>query len=435
MELNVMWNFIRRWKGLERLKIFLWKVAHERLLANKRKSTWFDTSGDCLLCQASIEYTLHALAPSQGLDLKETSRENMTTESGFVQPAIPKFDGHYDHWCMLMENFLRLKEYWSLIEDGIPTTQEGVQLSEAQKKAIDEARLKDMKKYQGIARVQRAQRQALQKEFQMLSMKEGESVNEYFARTLTIVNKLRISKAKIDEVAVIEKILRSMTPKFNYVVCSIEESNDLDALTIDELQSSLLIHEQRMRPHVVEEQALKVSFGESSGGRGRGRGAMRGRGRGGRRSFDKSTMECYHCYKLGHFQYECPTKESNSANYVESGEEMLLMAYVKDKEVSKEEIWFLDSGCSNHMCDKMEFFTDLDESFKTNVTLGDNSNMNVKGKGTVRLLINGIVHILTNVFYIPELRNNLLSIGQLAEKGLEILIKQGACKIYHPENG
>ncbi|RDX86892.1 hypothetical protein CR513_31709, partial [Mucuna pruriens] len=26
----------------------------------------------------------------------------MTTESGFVQPTIPKFDGHYDHWCMII---------------------------------------------------------------------------------------------------------------------------------------------------------------------------------------------------------------------------------------------------------------------------------------------------------------------------------------------
>ncbi|KAL5790264.1 hypothetical protein ACOSQ2_005152 [Xanthoceras sorbifolium] len=28
----------------------------------------------------------------------------------FVQPAIPRFDGHYDHWSMLMENFLRRTE-------------------------------------------------------------------------------------------------------------------------------------------------------------------------------------------------------------------------------------------------------------------------------------------------------------------------------------
>ena len=236
------------------------------------------------------------------------SGEKMTTESGFVQLTIPKFDGHYDHWCMLIENFMRLKEYWSILEDGIPAAAEGVQLSEAQKKAIDDARLKDMKaknylfqtvdksilettlnkdiaksiwdslkqKYQGTARVQRAQRQDLQKEFEILAMKEGESVNEYFVRTFTVVNKLRLNKANMDDVVVIEKILRSMTSKFNYVVCSIEESNDLDALTIDELQSSLLVHEQRMKPHVVEEQALNVTFGESSGGKGQGLGRMQG---------------------------------------------------------------------------------------------------------------------------------------------------------------
>jgi hypothetical protein len=36
----------------------------------------------------------------------------MVAELGsFVQPTILKFDGHYDHWSMLMENFLRLKEF------------------------------------------------------------------------------------------------------------------------------------------------------------------------------------------------------------------------------------------------------------------------------------------------------------------------------------
>jgi hypothetical protein len=32
--------------------------------------------------------------------------------SNFVQPTIPRFDGHYDHWSMLMEKRLRSKEYW-----------------------------------------------------------------------------------------------------------------------------------------------------------------------------------------------------------------------------------------------------------------------------------------------------------------------------------
>ena len=55
---------------------------------------------------------------------------------------------------------------------------------------------------------------------------------------------------------------RSLTEKFNYVVCSIEESKDIDALTVDELQSSLIVHEQKSQRRNGEEQALKVTFEE-----------------------------------------------------------------------------------------------------------------------------------------------------------------------------
>ena len=77
------------------------------------------------------------------------------------------------------------------------------------------------------------------------------------------------------------KILGSMIPKFNYVVCSIEESNNLDTMTIDELQSSLLVHEQRMVCHEEEEQALQITHEDRGGrARARARGSFRGRGRG-----------------------------------------------------------------------------------------------------------------------------------------------------------
>jgi len=40
------------------------------------------------------------------------------------------------------------------------------------------------------------------------------------------------------------------------MVCSIEEFNNLDTMTIDELHSSLLIYEQRMILQGEEEQVL-----------------------------------------------------------------------------------------------------------------------------------------------------------------------------------
>ena len=67
----------------------------------------------------------------------------MMKENYFVLLAVPKFDGHYDHWEILMENFLLSKEYWGLVENRIPTAAEG--LTNAQRKNIEDQKLKDLK--------------------------------------------------------------------------------------------------------------------------------------------------------------------------------------------------------------------------------------------------------------------------------------------------
>ncbi|KAG5246836.1 Retrovirus-related polyprotein from transposon [Salix suchowensis] len=103
-------------------------------------------------------------------------------------------------------------------------------------------------------------------------MNTGESVDGYFSRTLAIANRMRIHGDKMEDVTIIEKILRSMSAKFNYVVCSIEESHNIEELSIDELQSSLLLHEQRMVSIIPEEQVLKVSMNGGVPSRGYGRG-------------------------------------------------------------------------------------------------------------------------------------------------------------------
>lgn len=72
----------------------------------------------------------------------------------------------------------------------------------------------------------------------------------------------------MDQKTVVEKVMRSLTTKFNYVVCSIKESNDVSVMSIDDLQSKLMVHETRMTSLSTvkeEDQALKAS----SAGRGR----------------------------------------------------------------------------------------------------------------------------------------------------------------------
>ncbi|XP_050875419.1 uncharacterized protein LOC127079050 [Lathyrus oleraceus] len=179
-------------------------------------------------------------------------------------------------------------------------------------------------KFKGSSRVKKAQLQTLRTEFEILKMKEGETINAYFVRTLLIAKRMKACCESLKEADITGKILRSLDTKFNYVVSSIEESNNVDILIVDELKSSILIHEKRMKSLLEETQALKVTNEERDG---RGKDTFRGQRRGGgRQFFDKSAVECFKCHSLGHFQYECRSSKKR-AHYVEidAKDEILLM--------------------------------------------------------------------------------------------------------------
>ncbi|RVW76625.1 hypothetical protein CK203_049676 [Vitis vinifera] len=55
----------------------------------------------------------------------------------------------------------------------------------------------------GTTRVKCAHLQALQKEFEILHMKVGEFVNEYFAQTLTIANRMKANCENKGDVAIV----------------------------------------------------------------------------------------------------------------------------------------------------------------------------------------------------------------------------------------
>ncbi|KAI5446075.1 hypothetical protein KIW84_014060 [Lathyrus oleraceus] len=45
------------------------------------------------------------------------------------------------------------------------------------------------------------------------------------------------------------------------------------------------------------------------------------------------------------------------------------------KEEIQPNLWYLDTGCSNHMCGDKKAFSGLDESFRSTVKFGDNSTV------------------------------------------------------------
>ncbi|KAI3451258.1 hypothetical protein Pfo_007923 [Paulownia fortunei] len=225
---------------------------------------------------------------------------------------------------------------------------------------------------------------------------------------MSIVNRMRIHGDKSEDVTIVEKILRSMTPKFNFVVCSIEDS--------------LLVHEHKLNQQEKDEQALKVSTSNHSSAPSR---TYRGRGKG---SNDQK------------YQQRHPNNQSHDSQGRGRGRDGThsdgYKPRLKDNEETNKNLWYLDTGCSNHMCGDKSAFSMLDESFRDDVKFGDNSKVSVMGKGQVIIQTNdNATQTISNVLFVPDLKTNLLSIDQLQEKGYEIYIKDGFCRIQDEKLG
>ena len=75
-------------------------------------------------------------------------------------------------------------------------------------------------------------------------------------------------------------------------------------------------------------------------------------------------------------------------------------------------------------------FSELDSGIRGMVKFGDGSVVKIEGRGTILFVSKGGEHRkLTDVYFIPRLKANLVSLGQLDETGCFISIERGLLKI------
>jgi hypothetical protein len=86
------------------------------------------------------------------------------------------------------------------------------------------------------------------------------------------------------------------------------------------------------------------------------------------------------------------------------------------------------------MTGRRETLLALDPSMGGTVWFRDGSLVEIKGIGSVVLQSKGDGHkVLTEVYYIPKLKSNIVSLGQLEEGGCKVVLEHGYCNVYDVE--
>ncbi|GKF76337.1 hypothetical protein Tco_0225781, partial [Tanacetum coccineum] len=99
-------------------------------------------------------------------------------------------------------------------------------------------------------------------------MKDDEMVKDYSTRMMDVVNQMRLHGEVVKKQKVVEKMMISVPLKFEAKNSAIEESCDLDTLTVSKLNSKLQAQEQRVSIRSKEkvEGAFRVSSRSNKAG-------------------------------------------------------------------------------------------------------------------------------------------------------------------------
>ena len=133
-------------------------------------------------------------------------------------------------------------------------------------------------------------------------------------------------------------------------------------------------------------------------------------------------------------QKDCHFSNQQQAAFTEAENKdgNLFFACQKASEEGKN-VWYLDSGCSNHMTGDKDAFLGMDSSFSSKVKLGNGEYVEVKGKGSIGVATKQGNKTIHDTLYVPALDENLLSIGQLLEHDYSLKFDNRSAKFFTPK--
>ena len=109
-----------------------------------------------------------------------------------------------------------------------------------------------------------------------------------------------------------------------------------------------------------------------------------------------------------------------------------------DASLATTDPWYLDSGASKHMTHHRDWFEDITLVHGRHVVCANDATHDIMGVGHVPILLDGSgkKQYIRDVWYVPDLKKNLISVSSIAHDQHMLVEFQGSqCRIKDPKKG
>jgi len=114
--------------------------------------------------------------------------------------------------------------------------------------------------FEGSKKVKESKAIMLVRQYELFKMKDDESIEEMYSRFQTLVSGLQILKKSYVASNHVSKILRSLPARWRPKVTTIEEAKDLNTLSVEDILSSLKVHEITLNEHEFAKKAKSIAL-------------------------------------------------------------------------------------------------------------------------------------------------------------------------------
>lgn len=272
-------------------------------------------------------------------------------------------------------------------------------------------------------------------------LEDCSSVEEYVNRIITTAHKLTSVGLMVSDEWVGTILLAGLPNRFEPMIMGIESSGT--AVTADAVKTKLLqdLSIVKSRSENIYDDSNSAFYGRSSEGvsvQSKEIQKYRNYEQGKPDKYPSRGPRCFKCNGYGHIAKNCSSPATKmSVNKSNKAAGTSLFAAFSAQLSDKNE-FFLDSGASCHLCRNLEMLTNVRKTEKISITAANKERMTSDTVGDISLSVttsgnNPSEVNVNNVYYVPDLEINLLSVSQIVSKGHRVVFNSNGAKIFNSQ--